>query len=147
MDTVVLMHHVEEMSKNSLDNILDGKKKAEVVFRRTDLPPYNCIRETDQIFFQSKDGFTVAKADVTKVENFKNLDPKAAKKLLEDNKMDLVPTTMNLERDIYFKYATVFWFSNLQELKPFTLRVNKDQMGGWIQIADINSVKKLQDVP
>jgi hypothetical protein len=131
------MNHVEELSDPVISMILDGKKKAEVVFRKSSTPPINCIKEEDQIYFRSRDGYAIAKANVTKVENHKNLNPKKAMKLLESN-VDLFPTKMNKERDIYFKYATVFWFDNLQEIKPFNLKISKDENNGWIQVEDIN---------
>ena len=135
----VTMQHIEKLSKASIDDILEGKKKAEVVFLKERKPPMECVQEDDEIYFQSKDGFAVAKADVTCVKEFEDLTPESAMELLEKHKAAVLPTVLNKERDIYFKYAMLFYFENVREIKPFYI----DEIGnGWIQTTDIEKMMK-----
>ena len=134
------MQHIEKLNRKSIDHILEGRKTAEVVFTKEEKPPLDTLSEEDEIYFQSKDGFAVAKADVTKVEEFKDLTPEKAQEILETHKGVILPTLLNKERDIYFKYATLFWFENVREIKPFYIEENASN--GWIQTQDIENLMK-----
>lgn len=131
------MHHVEKLNRRSLENVLEGKKRIEIVFQKEKTPPFNCIAEEDEIFFQSKDGYAVAKADITKVEEFTDLGQDEVKEMLEKYKAEMMPTEANLERDIYSKFATVFWFENVREIRPFFVNTQQGNMRGWLQTKDI----------
>jgi ASC-1-like (ASCH) protein len=131
------MQHIERLSTASIDDILEGKKKAEVIFMKERKPPMECVTESDEIYFQSKDGFAVAKANVTCVKEFDDLTPESALEMLETHQDAILPTVLNKERDIYFKYAMLFYFDNVQEIKPFFI---EDNGNGWIQTTDIDEM-------
>jgi len=133
------MQHVEKLTRATIHNILEGKKCAEMVFLKERKPPMECLHESDEVFFQSKDGFAIAKASVTKVEEFDDLTPEKAQGLLEEHKTEILPTLLNLERDIYFQYATLFWFDHVTEIRPFFI---SDNINGWLQTADIEMMMK-----
>ena len=133
------MQHIERLSKASIDDILEGKKKAEVVFLKERKPPLECVKETDEIYFQSKDGFAVAKAEVTCVKEFEDLTPEKALEILDTHQTAILPTVLNKERDIYFKFAMLFYFDKVQEIKPFFI---EDNGNGWIQTSDIEAMIK-----
>jgi len=136
----VTMQHIERLSRASIDDILEGKKKAEVVFLKERKPPLECISKCDEIYFQSRDGYAIAKAEVTCVKEFEDLTPETATELLEAHKAAVLPTVLNTERDIYFKYAMLFYFEKVREIKPFF--IDDSNNNGWIQTSDIDSLIK-----
>ena len=95
------MDHLGEYNKNPLSRMIAGQRKAAIHFMRSMEPPYDTIKEEDTLYMSTRDGITVAKAKVEKVQNFKDLDPRTAKDIIMEHKDDIAPTNMMMVRVIY----------------------------------------------
>jgi ASC-1-like (ASCH) protein len=136
------MDHVAELTREPLEKIIKGKRKIEPVFTREAKPPYDSINVDDTVYFKMKDGFAIAKAKVSKVENYKDLTPEMASDILEQHKEDISPSEMMFERDIYFRFATLIWLEKLYEIKPFRVKKDYNNPTCWCVIEDINKIRE-----
>ena len=134
------MDHIAEYNRHPLSKMVTGTRKAAVHFMKKMQPPFESISEDDTLYMSTRDGITIAKAKVEKVENFKDLDPNSAKKIIEDYENDLSPTNIMLERDIYRKYLTIIWLTNVQEMPPFTVSPRYVHRN-WVSVEDINKIR------
>ena len=134
------MDHVAEYNRNPLSKMVTGSRKAAVHFLKKMEPPFESIGEEDTLYMTTRDGITIAKAEVEKVENFKDLNPEMAKQIITEHKDEISPTQIMLERDIYRKYLTIIWLKNLQEMTPFTISP-KYKHQQWVSVEDINKIR------
>lgn len=134
------MDHITEYNRRPLSKMVTGTRKAAVHFLKEMKPPFESINEDDTLYMSTRDGITIAKAKVEKVENFKDLDPASAKEIIAEYEEDISPTNIMLERDIYRKYLTIIWLKNVQEMSPFTVSP-KYIHRKWVTIEDINKIR------
>lgn len=134
------MDHISEYNRHPLSRMIAGKRKVAVHFLRNREPPFGCIEEEDNLYMSTRDGITIAKAEVEKVENFEDLDPEMAMNIIKEHEEDISPSNMMLERDIYRKYLTIIWLKNVQEMPPFMVSPRYVHMN-WVSIEDINKIR------
>ena len=131
-----------ELGKDQITMLLRGSKKIEPKFMKEKMPPYESIHEEDTIYFQVKDGYAVAKASVSKVENYCNLTPDKVIKLIEENKEALCPNDRLMEKAVKSKYGTFVWLNQLQEIRPFRIKKDRDTTN-WMSVDDVNKIRTL----
>jgi ASC-1-like (ASCH) protein len=136
------MDHVAELTREPLEKIIKGERVIEPIFCREEKAPYGKIQVDDTVYFKMKDGFAIAKATVSKVENYDNLTPEQATEIIEEHKEDISPSEIMFERDIYYKYATLIWFDKLYEIRPFRIRKEQDNPNSWCVTDDINKLRE-----
>ncbi len=136
------MDHVAVLTREPLEKIIKGERKIEPIFTREEHPPYDSINVDDTVYFKMKDGFAIAKAKVSKVENFKNLTPEKATQIIEDHKEEISPSDIMFERDIYYKYATLIWLEKLYEIKPFRIKKDTNNPTNWCIVEDVNKIRE-----
>jgi len=139
---VALMDHVAELNKEPLEKIIKGERTIEPVFIREERPPFDSIDVDDTVYFKMKDGFAIAKAKVSKVENYKDLTPEKASEIIEEHKTEIAPSEIMFERDIYYKYATLIWLEKLYEIRPFRVRKDNVNPSNWCITEDINKIRE-----
>ncbi|UCH89616.1 MAG: ASCH domain-containing protein [Thermoplasmata archaeon] len=137
------MDHIVELRKDQITMLLSGSKTIEPKFMREKLPPYDCIHEDDTIYFKVKDGYAVAKANVTKVENYCNLTPDKVVELINDNKEELCPTEQLVEKAVKSKFGTFVWLNHLQEIRPFRIKHGSNGITNWTIVDDVNKIRTL----
>lgn len=137
------MDHIVELKRDQITMILRGQKSIEPKFMKEEEPPYNSVTEDDTIYFQVKDGFAVAKANVSKVENYCNLTPDKVINLIEENKAELCPNDRLVEKACKSKYGTFVWLNQLQEIRPFRVKKSNDTSTNWLIVEDVNKIRTL----
>ena len=137
------MDHVAILNKEPLEKIIKGKRTIEPVFIREKKPPYDSVHVDDTVYFKMKDGFAIAKAKVAKVENYTDLTPKKATKIIEEHKEEINPSDLMFERDIYYKYATLIWLEKLYEIRPFRVKRDSAIPSSWSVVEDINKIREV----
>jgi len=135
------MNHIAEYSKQTIEYFLDGTKSVDFRASREPRLPYNSVNEEDVIYLKNREGFTVAKAKVTKVEEYKDLTPDELKDIVEKYHKEIKPTSKNLDSDVFNKYATFIWIEDLQEIRPFRIRNDDQQHTSWRMVDDIFKLK------
>jgi len=136
------MDHVAELTREPLEKIIKGERKIEPIFIREETPPYRSINVDDTVYFKMKDGFAIAKATVSKVENYEDLTPEKATEIIEEHREEISPSEIMFERDIYYKYATLIWIDKLYEIKPFRVRRDSTNPSSWSMVEDINKLRE-----
>lgn len=137
------MDHIVELGKDQITMLLRGSKTIEPKFMKEKMPPYESINEDDTIYFQVKDGYAVAKANVSKVENYCNLTPDRVVGLIEDNKEQLCPTERMVEKASKSKFGTFVWLNQLQEIRPFRIKRDYGTTTNWMIVDDVNKIRML----
>jgi len=137
------MDHIVELQREQITKLLRGSKSIEPKFMKEKLPPFDCVCEEDTIYFQVKDGYAVAKAHVSKVENFSDLTPEKVISLIEENKEALCPTERMVEKAKLSKYGTFVWVDQLQEIRPFRIKRNHTDENSWVIVEDVNKIRML----
>jgi hypothetical protein len=137
------MDHIVEHGRDQITKLLTGAIKIEPKFMKDKLPPYDCINEDDTIYFKVKDGYAVAKAHVTKVENYCDLNPTRVMELINENKDSLCPTERMVEKAIKSNYGTFVWLNQLQEIRPFRLKHATKDTTNWMIVDDVNKLRAL----
>ncbi len=130
------------MTKRPLEKIIDGDRVIEPRFLKKPMLPYERVKIDDVIYFRSNDGYAVAKATVSKVENFENLNPEQVKQILDDHENEISPSEMMYDTKIYSKYATLIWMKNIQEIRPFYIDTPRSRHS-WMVVDDINSLRSI----
>ena len=136
------MDHIAELTREPLEKIIKGKRRVEPVFTREAKPPFESVNVDDTVYFKMKDGFAIAKAKVSKVENYQNLTPETATDIIEKHKEDISPSEIMFERDIYYRYATLIWLEKLYEIKPFRVKKDSNNPTSWCMVEDINKIRE-----
>jgi len=136
------MDHVAELTREPLEKIIKGERKIEPIFIREETPPFKAINVDDTVYFKMKDGFAIAKATVSKVENYEDLTPEKATEIIEEHREEISPSEIMFERDIYYKYATLIWIDKLYEIKPFRVRRDSTNPSSWCMVEDINKLRE-----
>jgi hypothetical protein len=137
------MDHIVELGKEQITKLLKGTKTIEPKFMKEKMPPYDCICEEDTIYFRAKDGYAIAKASVTKVENYCNLTPDKVIQLINENKEALCPNDRLVEKAMQSKFGTFVWVNQLQEIRPFRIKRDTNNSSNWMVVEDVNKLRLL----
>jgi len=108
--------------KRSLDSIIYGKKRMELVFVKDKLEhPYNAVKQNDILYFTPRGGLASIKARVSKVEMFNNIDFNRIQKIIGENRSLLSKDDMIIENKMKTKHMMAVHFDNVLDIKPFRL--------------------------
>lgn len=133
------MDHIAIMSKqfgNLIPRILDGRKKIESRWSINKIAPWNKVKSGDTIYLKNAGGQVIARAAVSKVLQFDNLNPAKVKKILD--KWPLVTYEWAKNK----KYCVLIFLKNPQKITPF--KINKAGFGSaaaWLCVEDINKIR------
>lgn len=142
------MDHIAIMNKSwgLIPKILDGRKTIESRWSKNKAVPFGKVKTGDIVYFKNSAELVTAKALVTKVESFENLNPKRVKWVLEKYGGDGgiaatdIPATIEWAKDK--KYLTLIYLANPKRVEPFN--INKKGFGSgtaWISVGDIDTIK------
>jgi hypothetical protein len=143
------MEHLAIMKKSwkLLPKILSREKKIESRWYKSKYPPWNNIKVRDIIYFKDSGEPVTAKARVSKVIQFSDLNSKKVKEILNKyGKLDglginKIPKFYKMFKDK--KYCILIFLENPKRIKPF--KINKKgfgMMSSWICVSNINKLKK-----
>lgn len=142
------MHHVAIMKKSwgLIPKILDGRKKIESRWSINKCSPWKKVFAGDIVFFKNSGEPVIAKATVSKVSSFGNLNPVTIRKLLEKYGGDGNISVPDLESTIGWaknkRYCSLIYLKNPSQIKAFN--INKKGFGSacaWITVKNISSIK------
>ena len=128
--------------------ILSGQKKIESRWYKARYPPWNTIKPGDIIYFKNSGEPVTIKAEVSKVIQFSDLNPKKVKCIL--NKygqqdglgIEEIPKFFEIFKDK--KYCILIFLKNPQKIKPFEIdKTGFGMMAAWISIDNIDKIKKI----
>ena len=127
-----------------IDEILLGIKTIESRWYKNKVAPWNRINKNDVIFFKDSGGFVRAKANVSEVIQFENLNEEKFYYIVKKygNEINLRAR----EYVEYYKsknYCILLRLVNPKKIEPF--EINKKGYGSasaWICIDDVNKIKK-----
>ena len=127
-----------------LPRILDGEKTIESRWYLTRRAPWDKVGAGDAVYFKDSGKLIVAKASVSKVLQFENLNPKSVKKLLEkyNNPLGIDNSTKLYKLIKGKKYCILMFLDHPLPIEPFY--INKTGFGAmcaWICIDNISSIK------
>ncbi len=143
-----------------IDKILSGRKKIESRWHVNKIAPWNKIQIGGTIYFKNAGEKVTAKATVSKVLQFSNINQTASKNLFDNpenqtktileilNKYGKLIAFSNSEYEEFARdnknknYCILIYLANPQKLEPF--QINKSGFGNacaWICIDSVESIK------
>lgn len=119
-----------------IPRILNGRKKIESRWSKNKIAPWDKVKPNDTVYFKNSGGPVIAKAAVSKVLQFDNLNPVKIKKILD--KWPLVTYEWAKNK----RYCVLIFLKNPHRVISF--KINKTGFGSataWVCVEDINRVK------
>ncbi len=128
-----------------IDKILKGQKTIESRWYKARFNPWNKIKAGDVVYFKNSGDRVTAKAEVSNVLQFENIDKKLIKEIVkkygEKICLDAVPIKIkDLENK---KYCILIFLKNPEEIKHFD--IDKKGFGNscaWISVDKVDKIKK-----
>lgn len=124
--------HIVVFDKNSLNKVLNGKKRLESRFSKERCVPYGSIDNGDTIYLKESGGPIVAKATADKIKFYPNLNSEKIKilKYTYSTQLCVNDEFWNKEKDSL--YATMFNLKDIKGITPIT--TPKSDQQPWVVI-------------
>jgi ASC-1-like (ASCH) protein len=138
--------HIAILNKKykALESILSGKKTIESRWYKTKKPPWNRIDVDDTVYFKESGGKVKAKAVVTKVLQFVELNEDSFNTIVSEygNGIQLKNKKYN-EWYEGKKYCLLVFFKDVEKIKePFSIDKSGFGIGAaWLTVDDIDEIK------
>lgn len=142
------MTHIAIMQKSwkLIPQILNGKKTVESRWYKNKVAPWGKIKTGDTVYFKNTGEKVSAKAQISTVEQFENIDEvkrleilrKYALADLGSNEISQAVNDYTLNKN----YCLIIHLKNPQTVKPFAIsKKGFGAMSAWICVEDIEQVK------
>jgi len=129
------------------EKILDGRKKIESRWYLSKRAPWNKIKKDETVYFKNSGEPVKMKAEVAKVLQFCDLNPKKVKELL--NKYDNADGLEKAKIAEFFsrfkdkKYCLLIFLKNPVKIRPFDIdKTGFGAMAAWIVIDNMNKIRR-----
>lgn len=137
------MQHIAIMKKSwgLTEKVLSGEKTIESRWYQNRFVPWDKIKPGETIYFKDAGGPVVVRAEVSKVEQFADLDPLKVEKILKEHHQAI--GIRNEDLGMYIrqfkekKYCILAYLKNPMRVDPF--HVNKKGFGSasaWLCVND-----------
>lgn len=139
------MEHLAILAKQGkfLDKILSGEKSIESRWYKFKKTPYENIAIGDTIYFKESGEAITAKANVSKVLFFDQLNEEKITKLLQEYGSRLGVSLSYAEKVKDKNFCTLIFLEQVERIEPF--EVNKKGFGlmaAWITVDKIENIKR-----
>ena len=146
------MDHVAIMKKSwgLIPKILTGEKIVESRWYKNKTVPWGNISSGDSVYFKNSGEGVSAKAEVSEVEEFSELNMKKIRKILAKNSklMGIGNIEKFYEQIKDKRYGLFIHLKNPERLEPFEIdKKGFGAMAAWMCVEDINSVRCNNSVP
>ena len=141
------MDHVAIMNPTigSIAKILTGVKTIESRWSKYKIAPWDKIHSNDSVYFKYSGGPIIAKATVSKVQQFEKLDEQKFNFIVENFGESIC--LQNTEYDSWYQsknYVTLIFLENPQKVEPF--QIDKSGFGSgcaWITTSNVKLLLQL----
>ena len=143
------MHHVAIMKKSwgLIPKILDGRKKIESRWGINKCSPWGKVKAGDIVYFKNSGEPIIVVAQVSKIQEFANLNQKRVREILEKYGSEDGIAISNLKETIKWAkrkcYCTLIYLKNAKKIKPFN--IDKTGFGAgsaWLSVPNIDKIKR-----
>lgn len=139
--------HVAIMKKSRklIAKILGGEKTIESRWYVNRICPWDRIHAGDTVYFKDSGEPVTAKANVSKVLQFKNLLPKSVKSILKTygKGIGMELSAKNVREGAAKNYCILVFLEDAHEIKPFKIdKTGYGLMSAWITVDNINKIKR-----
>ena len=143
------MDHVAIMRKSwgLIPKILDGRKKIESRWSKNKCAPWGKVKIGDVVYFKNSGGPIVAKAKVSAVLYYKDLNPEKVRKIVRKHQGDGGISVGNLANTIKWasgkRYCTLVFLIKAGKVIPFNIDKKGFGIGAaWLCVGDINKIRR-----
>ena len=150
------MDHIAILRKSNikkgddlLGDILDGTKTIESRWYINRIAPWNKIKSGESVYFKESGQPITAKAKVSKVLQFENLNNESMKEIIDKYGNKIAPNT---SKETFYewitthenkRYCILVFLSDVEKITPFN--INKSGFGNscaWMVLEDIEGIRK-----
>ena len=136
------VNHIAFLKPKYFKKIINKEKTIESRWYKYKKPPFQQISVNDILYLKESGKPVSAKANVSKVLFFDNLNPKKIYKIIKEYG-SLIGINLNFIKEAKDKkFCILIFLDNAQKIKPF--EINKSGYGNrvaWIVINDISKIK------
>lgn len=139
------MEHLAILAKKNklLKKILSGEKTIESRWYKFKKTPYKNISVNDNVYFKESGSPVIAKARVSNVLFFENLNEEKIKEILKKYGKSICVPLSYAESLVGKKFCTLVFIDSVQSIEPFDIdKTGYGLMAAWISVNNINSIKK-----
>ena len=137
-------------TRGSISKIVNREKQIESRWYRNKLSPLGKISNNDVIFFKHSGGLVVAKAEVSRFQEFYNINNYQVTKLLARyaNKICLNKRQQNQILSKKPRNVILIWLKNPKNIEPVKIcKKNTSQRCAWLTVNNINDVTDKNSSP
>ncbi len=143
------MYHIAIMKKSwgLIPKILDGRKKIESRWGINKCSPWGKVKANDIVYFKNSGEPVMIVANVSKIQEFENLNSKKVREILEKYGGDDGISVPNMEEIIKWArrkhFCTLIYLEDPKKVKPFN--IDKTGFGAgaaWISVSNIDKIKR-----
>jgi len=143
------MDHVAIMKKSwgLIPKILDGRKKIESRWGVNKCAPWGKVKAGDRVYFKNSGEPVTVVAEVSKIQEFGNMNSKKVREILEkfgeDDGINREEISGYYKRFKDKKYCLLIYLKNPQKIKPFDIdKTGFGAMAAWICVGKISHIKR-----
>lgn len=130
-----------------IPKILDGRKKIESRWYSVRYKPWDSIGAGDIVYFKNSGEPVKIKAEVEKVLQFSDLNPKKVREILgkygKDDGLEKEKIPEFFERFKNKKYCILVFLKNVAEVAPFEIdKTGFGSMSAWLSMPNISKIKR-----
>jgi len=136
---------IMKKSRKLIAKILNGEKTIESRWYVNRICPWDRIHAGDTVYFKDSGEPVTAKANVSKVLQFKNLSPKIVKDILKTHGKGtgMEPSEKNIQECAAKNYCILIFLENAHKIKPFAIdKAGFGAMAAWITVDDVSKIKR-----
>jgi len=139
--------HVAIMKKSRklIAKILNGEKTIESRWYVNRICPWDRIHAGDTVYFKDSGEPVTAKANVSKVLQFKKLTPESVQKILETHGkgIGMESSEKNIPECATKNYCILIFLEDAHKIAPFSIdKTGYGLMSAWITVDDVNKIKR-----
>ena len=138
------MYHLAILAKKRelLPKIISGEKTIESRWYKFKKTPYNSISKGDIVYFKDSGKPVTAKAEVSKVLFFDNLDESKVRNILRKYGKQICIPESYAKNLLGKNFCTLIFLENVKEVEPFHVdKRGYGMMAAWITLEDISQIR------
>ena len=127
-------YHLVILKKPYLDAILDGRKRVESRFSKSNFYTLLGVTAGDKLFLKISSGPVCAVATAASVKNFENLTPEKIFEIKEQHNHLVGGGDKYWQKKSDCKFGFLVWLKDVMEIEP--VRIHKTDWRAWVVLTE-----------
>lgn len=133
-DKTGVKYHLVILKKPYLDAILDGRKRVESRFSKSNFYTLLGVTAGDKLFLKISSGPVCAVATAASVKNFENLTPEKISEIKEQHNHLVRGGDKYWQKKADCKFGFLVWLKDVRAIEP--VRIHKTDWRAWVVLTE-----------